>query len=189
MNPSIDTIVNAIGQCNARNVFVLPNNSNIILAAQQAMNLCSCNVFVLPTKTIPQGIAAAMAFNPDLSFDENRDNMQDAVNEIVSGAVTYAVRETHYNGNEIKEGDIIGLIDNDIAAVASDVENAVEQIVCKMIEKRGIEDPIVNLYFGDAVEEEDAIALSEKLQDQFEEAEFIVARGGQPLYYYYLSVE
>lgn len=189
MNPSIDTIVNAVGQCNARNVFVLPNNSNIILAAQQAQNLCSCNVIVLPTKTIPQGIAAAMAFNPDLSLDENKENMQDAVNEIVSGAVTYAIRETHYNGNEIKEGDIIGLVDNDIAAVSASVNETVEKIVRSMIEKRDIEDPIVNLYYGDAVEEEDAIALSEHLQELFEDAEFIVARGGQPLYYYYLSVE
>lgn len=189
MNPSIDTIVNAVGQCNARNVFVLPNNSNIILAAQQAQNLCSCNVIVLPTKTIPQGIAAAMAFNPDLSLDENRDNMQDAVDEIVSGAVTYAIRETHYNGNEIKEGDIIGILDNDIAAVAENVNDAVEQLIRKMIEKRDIEDPIVNLYFGDAVEEDDANELAERLQEEFEDAEFIVARGGQPLYYYYLSVE
>ncbi len=189
MNPSIDTIVNAVGQCNARNVFVLPNNSNIILAAQQAQNLCSCNVIVLPTKTIPQGIAAAMAFNPDLSLDENKENMQEAVSEIVSGAVTYAIRETHYNGNEIKEGDIIGLVDNDIAAVSASVNETVEKIVRSMIEKRDIEDPIVNLYYGDAVEEEDAIALSEHLQELFEDAEFIVARGGQPLYYYYLSVE
>ncbi len=189
MNPSIDTIVNAINQCNARNVFVLPNNSNIILAAQQAQNLCSCNVIVLPTKTIPQGIAAVMAFNPDLSLEENQTNMQDAVDEIVSGAVTYAIRETHYNGNDIKEGDIIGIVDNDIAAVASNVNDAVEQVIRKMIEKRDIDDPIVNLYFGDAVEEEDAVALSEHLQEEFEEAEFIVARGGQPLYYYYLSVE
>ena len=189
MNPSIDTIVNAIGQCNARNVFVLPNNSNIILAAQQAQNLCSCTVIVLPTKTIPQGIAAAMAFNPDLSLDENRENMQDAVDEIVSGAVTYAIRETHYNGNEIKEGDIIGIVNNDIAAVASNVNDAVEQIIRKMIEIRNIDDPIVNLYFGDAVEEDEANELAERLQDEFEEAEFIVARGGQPLYYYYLSVE
>ena len=189
MNPSIDTIVNAVGQCNARNVFVLPNNSNIILAAQQAQNLCACNVIVLPTKTIPQGIAAAMAFNPDLSLEENQENMQDAVNEIVSGAVTYAVRETHYNGNEIKEGDIIGIIDNDIAAVSSEVNETVEKVIRCMIEKRNIEDPIVNLYFGDAVEEDDAIALSERLQEEFEDAEFIVARGGQHLYYYYLSVE
>ena len=189
MNPSIDTIVNTVGQCNARNVFVLPNNSNIILAAQQAQNLCSCNVIVLPTKTIPQGIAASMAFNPDLSLEENHNNMQDAVNEIVSGAVTYAIRETHYNGTEIKEGDIIGIVDNDIAVVASNVNDAVENIVRSMIEKRGIEDPIVNLYFGDAVDEEEANALADRLQDQFEDAEFIVARGGQPLYYYYLSVE
>jgi DAK2 domain fusion protein YloV len=189
MNPSIDTIVNMVGQCNARNVFVLPNNSNIILAAQQAKDLCSCNVIVLPTKTIPQGIAAAMAFNPDLSLEENEANMQDAVGEIVSGAVTYAIRETQYNGNKIKEGDMIGLIDNDIVTVASSVAETVEKTVALMIEKRDIEDPIVNLYFGDAVDEEDANDLADKLQEQFEDAEFIVTRGGQPLYYYYLSVE
>ena len=189
MNPSIDTIVNAVGQCNARNVFVLPNNSNIILAAQQAKDLCSCNVIVLPTKTIPQGIAAAIAFNPDLSLEENETNMQDAVDEIVSGAVTYAIRETQYNGNKIKEGDVIGLLDNDIVTVAENVNEAVEKTVELMIAKRDIDDPIVNLYFGDAVDEDEANELAEALQERFEDAEFIVARGGQPLYYYYLSVE
>ena len=189
MNPSIDTIVHAIGQCNARNVFVLPNNSNIILAAQQAQNLCSCNVVVMPTKTIPQGIAASMAFNPYLTLEENKENMSDAVSEIVSGSVTYAIRETQFNGVKIGEGDIIGILDNDIAAVAVNVDKAVEQLVEKMIEKRNIDDPIVNLYYGDHVEEEEAEDLCSRLQDQYEEAEFILARGGQPLYYYYLSVE
>ena len=189
MNPSIDTIVNAIGRCNARNVFVLPNNSNIILAAQQAKNLCSNNVIVLPTKTIPQGIAAAMAFNPDLSLEENESNMNDAVSEIVSGSVTYAIRETHFNGNDIKEGDIIGILDNDIAAIAPSVGEAVHQLVRKMIEKRDIEDPIVNMYYGDSVEEDEAAELADALQEEFEDAEIIVAKGGQPLYYYYLSVE
>jgi dihydroxyacetone kinase-like predicted kinase len=168
---------------------VLPNNSNIILAAQQAQNLCSCNVIVLPTKTIPQGIAAAMAFNPDLSLDENRENMSDALSEIVSGSVTYAIRETQFNGVKINEGDIIGILDSDIAAVAPTVNEAVETLIEKMIEKCDIEDPIVNLYFGDSIEEEEAEALCERLQEQYEDAEFIIAKGGQPLYYYYLSVE
>ena len=189
MNPSIDTIVNAIKHCNARNVFVLPNNSNIILAAQQAQNLCECNVVVLPTKTIPQGIAAAIAFNPDLSVDENSENMADAIQEIVSGSVTYAVRETRFNGNDIKEGDIIGILDGAIAAVASSVEEAVQSLLGKMIEKRGLKDPIVNLYYGDQVEESDAAALVDTLQNVYPEAEFLPTAGGQPLYYYYLSVE
>ena len=189
MNPSIDTIVQAIGQCNARNVYVLPNNSNIILAAQQAKNLCACNVIVLPTKTIPQGIAAAMAFNPDLSLDENDDSMNDALNEIVSGSVTYAIRETQYNGVKINEGDIIGILNSSIAAVAKTVDEAVEELVQKMIEACDIDDPIVNLYYGDSVDEDDAQALADRLQDRYEDAEFIVARGGQPLYYYYCSVE
>lgn len=189
MNPSIDTIVHAIGQCNARNVYVLPNNSNIILAAQQAKNLCSCNVIVLPTKTIPQGIAAAMAFNPDLSLDENNDSMNDAINEIVSGAVTYAIRETQLNGIKINEGDVIGIMNNEISAVATNVNDAVVELVQKMIEARDIDDPIVNLYYGDNVDEDEAQALADRLQDLYEDAEFIVARGGQPLYYYYCSVE
>ena len=130
-----------------------------------------------------------MAFNPDLSLDENLENISDALSEIVSGSVTYAIRETQFNGVKINEGDIIGILDSDIAAVAQNVNDTVEALVSKMIEKRDIEDPIVNLYFGDQVEEDDAIALSERLQEKYEEAEFIVARGGQPLYYYYLSVE
>ena len=189
MNPSIDTIVHAIEQCNARNVYVLPNNSNIILAAQQAKNLCTCNVVVLPTKTIPQGIAAAMAFNPDLSLEENNDSMNDALNEIVSGSVTYAIRETQFNGIKIDEGDIIGILNSEIAAVSKSVDETVEQLVQKMIEACDIDDPIVNLYYGESVEEDDAQELVDRLQERYEEAEFILARGGQPLYYYYCSVE
>ena len=130
-----------------------------------------------------------MAFNPDLPLDENNANMNDAIQEIVSGSVTYAIRETQFNGVKINEGDIIGILDSDIAAVAHTVNEAVESLVSKMIEKRDIDDPIVNLYFGDNVDEEEATALAERLQEKYEEAEFIVARGGQPLYYYYLSVE
>lgn len=189
MNPSIDTIVNSIRRCNARNVFVLPNNSNIILAAQQAEKLCECNVIVLQTKTIPQGISAAMAFNGELSVEENEENMKDAVSEVVSGSVTFAVRETHYNGNTINEGDIIGMMDNDICTVEKDVPSAVKSLLSKMIEKRKIDDPIVNLYYGDAVSEEESETLLSELEELFPDAEFLPAPGGQPLYYYYLSVE
>ncbi|MBR0081487.1 MAG: DAK2 domain-containing protein [Clostridia bacterium] len=189
MNPSIDTIVNAVRACNARNVFVLPNNSNIILAAEQAKELCSCNVVVLHTKTIPQGITAAMAFNPDASLEENTESMEDAISLVVSGAVTYAIRDTSINGNQIHEGDIIGLMDNKIVSVHTGVADTVEDLLEQMVEKSGIDEPIVNLYYGDQVSAEQAEELCTNLSEARPEAEFILTPGEQPLYYYYLSVE
>ena len=189
MNPSIDTIVNAVKSCNARNVFVLPNNSNIILAAQQAMELCECNVIVLPTKTIPQGISAAMAFNPDASAEENEEAMTEAIHQVVSGAVTYAIRDTSFNGTHICEGDIIGLMDNEIVTVCKNVNEAVRDLIGQMTEKCGVEDHIVNLYYGENVESENAEALVEILSALNPNSEFILTPGEQPLYYYYLSVE
>ena len=189
MNPSIDTIVNAVKSCNARNVFVLPNNSNIILADQQAMELCTCNVVVLPTKTIPQGITAAMAFNPDASLEENTSAMEDSIGSVVSGAVTYAIRDTSFNGNQIHEGDIIGLMDNEIVSVKTNIDETVRDLIDRMVEKSGIDDPIVNLYYGDQVESERAEALVELLEALRPDSEFILTPGEQPLYYYYLSVE
>lgn len=189
MNPSIDTIVNATKACNARNVFILPNNSNIILAAQQATELCSCNVVVLPTKTIPQGISAAMAFNPDVSVDENAENMEDAISQIVSGAITYAIRDTSFNGRQIHEDDIIGLMDNEIVTVKQSVNEAVYDLIDHMIEKSGIDDPIINLYYGENVDGDAAEALVGELQTQMPDSEFILTPGEQPLYYYYISVE
>ena len=189
MNPSIDTIVNAVKSCNARNVFVLPNNSNIILAAQQAMELCTCNVVVLPTKTIPQGITAAMAFNPDASLEENTSAMEDSIGSVVSGAVTYAIRDTSFNGNQIHEGDIIGLMDNEIVSVKTNIDETVRDLIDRMVEKSGIDDPIVNLYYGDQVESERAEALVELLEALRPDSEFILTPGEQPLYYYCLSVE
>lgn len=189
MNPSIDTIVNAVKNCNAKNVFVLPNNSNIILAAQQAMELCECNVVVLPTKTIPQGITAAMAFNPDADLDENTQAMEEAISQVVSGAVTYAIRDTSFNGTQIHEGDIIGLMDNQIVSVKTNVNDAVCDLIDKMSEKCGLDDPIINLYYGENVDSEEAEVLTEKLQEIKPNAEFILTPGEQPLYYYYLSAE
>ena len=189
MNPSIDTIVNAVRSCNARNVFVLPNNSNIILAAEQAKELCSCNVVVMQTKTIPQGITAAMAFNPDATIEENTENMQSAIEQVVSGAITYAIRDTSFNGNQIHEGDIIGLMDNQIVSVKTSVQESVFDLISQMVEKSGIDEPIVNLYYGDQVSAEDAEALCAQLTEERPEGEYILTPGEQPLYYYYLSVE
>jgi len=188
MNPSIDSIVNAVHQVNARNVFILPNNSNIILAATQASALCSCRVVVLPTKTIPQGIAAAMAFNPDESLETNVSNMTEAFQEVISGSVTFAVRETQLNGKVIHQGDFIGMLDGDLNTVSPDADEAAFELVEHMIEKLGDEECSVTVYFGADVNEERADALIARLEEKYPESEFMSRNGGQPLYSYYFSV-
>ena len=188
MNPSIDSIVNAVHQVNARNVFVLPNNSNIILAATQASALCSCHVEVLPTRTIPQGIAAAMAFNPDEDLETNVSNMTEAFQQVISGAVTFAVRETQLNGKSIHQGDFIGMLDGDLNTVSPDADEAAFELVEHMIEKLGDEECSVTVYFGADVDEGRADALIARLEEKYPESEFMSRNGGQPLYSYYFSV-
>ena len=187
MNPSIDTIAKAIRKANARNVFVLPNNSNIIMAAQQAAQLSDRNVIVIPTKTMMQGMAAAMAYAPENTPDVNRKRMEKAAANVVSGAVTYAVRDTSCNGLTIAKGDIIGLKDNAITSVGKTVEDATLSLVEKMLEDR--EEAMVTLYFGEGVTEEQANELSERIMAKLPDTEIIAIPGGQPLYYYYISVE
>ena len=188
MNPSIDSIVNAVRQVNARNVFILPNNSNIILAATQASALCDCHVEVLPTKTIPQGIAAAMAFNPDESLETNVSNMTEAYQEVISGSVTFAVRETQLNGKTIHQGDFIGMLDGELNTVNADADEAAFELVEHMIEKLGDDECSVAVYFGADVTEERSDALIERLEAKYPESEFMSRNGGQPLYSYYFSV-
>ena len=188
MNPSIDSIVNAVHQANARNVFILPNNSNIILAATQASVLCSCHVEVLPTKTIPQGIAAAMAFNPDESLETNIANMTEAFQQVISGSITFAVRETQLNGKSIHQGDFIGMLDGDLNTVSPDADEAAFDLVEHMIEKLGDDECSVTVYYGADVEEGRADALIAKLEEKYPESEFMSRNGGQPLYSYYFSV-
>lgn len=187
MNPSIDTIAKAIRKANARNVFVLPNNSNIIMAAQQAAELSDRNVIVIPTKTMMQGMAAAMAYAPENTPEVNRKRMEKAAANVVSGAVTYAVRDTSCNGLTIAKGDIIGLKDNAITSVGKTVEDATLSLVEKMLEGR--EEAMVTLYFGEGVTEEQANELSERIMAKLPDTEIIAIPGGQPLYYYYISVE
>lgn len=187
MNPSIDTIAKAIRKANARNVFVLPNNSNIIMAAQQAAELSDRNVIVIPTKTMMQGMAAAMAYAPENTLDVNRKRMEKAAANVVSGAVTYAVRDTSCNGLTIAKGDIIGLKDNAITSVGKTVEDATLSLIEKMLEDR--EEAMVTLYFGEGVTEEQANELSERIMAKLPDTEIIAIPGGQPLYYYYISVE
>ena len=189
MNPSIETIASAINRINARNVFVLPNNSNIILAAQQATELTEKGVILIPTKTIPQGIAACMAYSKDASAEENEQAMKDAISDVVSGAVTYSVRDTTFDGNKVKKGDIIGLIDNHLAVFAKKTDDATAELVRRMIAQRGDEACTVTLYYGEGQTAENAQEIADKLQTEFPDAEFMVLSGGQPLYYYYIAVQ
>lgn len=189
MNPSIDTIASAVRKVNARNVFILPNNSNIIMAAQQAAALLTCNVIVLPTKTIPQGIAAAMAFDSSADVAANERMMTEAFQSVVSGAVTFAVRSTKFHGEDIAEGDVMGMMDNDLCSVGATVDAVTRDLLDKMMQKLGETDAAVTMFYGESVEEASANQLVEQLEEAYPDAEFIVQSGGQPLYYYYLSVE
>ena len=189
MNPSIDTILQAIHRVNARSVIILPNNSNIIMAAQQAANLSKQNVIVLPTKTIPQGVSAAMCFDPNETAEKNAKAMEKAISEVVSGSVTYAVRDSKMEGTEVHKGDIIGLMDNHMAVADTDVAKAAEALVKKMIAKKGDEEATVTLFYGEGADEEKAEALISTLEEAYPKADFIAQSGGQPLYYYFISAE
>ena len=189
MNPSIDDIKKSIFKVNARNVFVLPNNSNIILAAQQAAELSDCNVVVIPSKTIPQGIAAAMAFHPDLKPEDNTSRMLEAISKVISGSVTYAVRDTSFNGTKIRKDDLIGMMDGDIVAVDESIQGVSLKLLKKMLDKYDQSDCIVTIFYGESMQAATAQELVEALQPEYPEVEFIMEEGGQPIYYYYFSVE
>lgn len=188
MNPSIEAISAAIRRANAKTVFVFPNNSNIIMAAQQAADLSEREVIVIPSKTVMQGISGVMAFNPDLGAQENARRMNAAIKATISGSITYAVRDTQFEGKHISEGDIIGLIDNKISVVGDNVAAAARELVNAMIAMQP-EDPVITVLYGEGVEEAQAQELADDLSAEHEDAEFIVQYGGQPLYYYYFSLE
>lgn len=188
MNPSIDTIVNAVRRANADTVYVLPNNSNIILAATQAVSLCDCKVVVVPTRSVPQGFYAAMAFNAEAEAEENEQAMIAASESVTSGSVTYAVRETVFKGRQISQGDIIGIMNGDICAVAGSIEETAKQLLKAMIEKVDDEEATVNLYYGSDLPLEKAEELTDTLQELYPDAEISLHEGGQPLYFLYFSV-
>lgn len=188
MNPSIDTISKAIRRANARNVFILPNNSNIILAAQQAAKLSERKVFVIPTKTMMQGIAAAVTYGEEGSAKEIAKRMESAMNSVISGSLTYAVRDSHINGTKIENGDIIGLMNNEIIEVGASVEETGLALLRRMMAQKG-EDAVVTIFYGENVDEANAAQLVNALEQEYPDAEYIVHNGGQPLYYYYFAVE
>ena len=189
MNPSIESISKAIYQVNARNVFILPNNSNIILAAEQAAKIAKCNAVVIPSKSIPQGIIAAMNFNTAAPVEENREVMTEALGQIVSGSVTYAVRKTKFHGRDIAKGDIIGMLDGDLCVVGQSVQDSSMELVDKMVEKMGANDCTITLLYGADVSPDEADRFLNAVQEKYPDAECIMQNGGQSLYYYYMFTD
>ncbi len=187
MNPSTEDMLNAINQVNADTVFVLPNNKNIILAAQQAQSLTEDKeVIVVPTKTVPQGISAIIGFSPDRSAEENTRQMEEELSCVKTGQVTYAVRDTAIDGKEIHAGDIMGLDDHTIAAVGNEVTGTAMELLASMVDE---DSELITIYYGCDLEEGDAEAFCEKVQEAYPSCDVELQNGGQPIYYYVISVE
>lgn len=186
MNPSAADIAQAADKVPARNVFVYPNNKNIILAAQQANDLTNKNLIIIPTRSVPEGIAAAIAFDPDGSVEDNTEAMNDAIKNVKSGSVTYAVRDTHVDGFDLSVGEIIGLDDKAILAKGNGVSQTTEALIERMIDDNVM---TITLFYGEDIKEEDATELQERLAEKYPECEVTVAFGGQPIYYYLISLE
>ena len=165
---------------------MLPNNSNIILSAKQAQEISSSNIIVIPSKTIPQGLAAILAFNPESELDANISNMTEAMEYVSSGQVTYAVRDSEYNGISIKKDDIIGLVDGEIAVADKDVAKTTISLLEKMLDE---DSEIITLLYGEDVESEQAEEIASYIEDSYPDLDIEMHYGGQPLYYYIISVE
>ena len=187
MNPSTEDMLNAIDQVNAEHIFILPNNKNIILAANQAKALCEDkDIIVIPTKTVPQGITAMINFMPDSTAEENEARMTEELANVKTGQVTYAVRDTHIDDKEIKEGNIMGIGDHAILAVGEDVEQTTLDMFKELIDE---DSELISIYYGEDVKKEDADKLGEDLSDLYPDCDIEVHFGGQPIYYYVVSVE
>jgi DAK2 domain fusion protein YloV len=187
MNPSTDDILMAISKVNAEHIFLLPNNKNIILAANQAAELVNDkDVIVLPTKTVPQGISAVINYVHEQSVEENTKNMSDAFLEVKTGQVTYAVRDTVLDGHEINAGDFMGLCDDQINAVGTNVTDVAFEMVTNMVEE---DHELISIYRGSEISEKEALGLKARLMEEYEDFDVELQYGGQPIYYYIVSVE
>ncbi len=187
MNPSTADILDAVDQVNAQTIFVLPNNKNIILAANQAAELMTDkNLLVIPTKTIPQGITAVINYVPELPVDENEATMLDEIRHVKTGEVTYAVRDTMIDDKEIRQGDYMGIGDEGILSVGEDLKFVTEEMVSQMVDE---ETELISIYYGSDVNDEDAQSLYKDLEDAYPSCDVELQYGGQPIYYYVISVE
>ncbi|MGN0614226.1 MAG: DAK2 domain-containing protein [Porcipelethomonas sp.] len=187
MNPSTDDILRAICSAPARTVFVLPNNKNIIMAAEQAVNLADRNVCVLPTRTIPQGLSALMAFDPEISFEDNRMEMTKALERVTTGNITFAARDSEYEGHNIKKGDILAFNNGKLQYNEKDINRAAYKLSKKMIKS---DSSFVTVIYGADVTAEQAQGLCDTLESKLgDKVEIMLMNGGQPVYYYIISVE
>ena len=186
MNPSVDDLLNAVNQVPAQCVFILPNNGNVIFAANQAAELSKKDVRVIPTKNVAMGIAAAIAFQNELEPDENVARMDEASQHVKTGMVTYAIRDSEYNGIEIKKGDIIGLHNGKIEFSGSSIQEVVTEMMKNIVTD---EDELITVYYGADVKEEDAKDLADAIEQEYDFCDVECHNGGQPLYYYLISVE
>lgn len=187
MNPSTEDMLNAIEQVNAETVFILPNNKNIILAATQAQSLVEDkNVVIIPTTTVPQGISAIIGFDPEADAQENEENMKDTIECVKTGEVTYAVRDTSINGITIKVDDIMGIDDDGIKKVGQDVEKVTLELLEEMVDE---DSELISIYYGEDTTKEQAEALLEKVEEAYGDCDVQLEYGGQPIYYFLLSVE
>ena len=187
MNPSTEDVLNAIEKVNAKHVFIFPNNKNIILAANQARDLTEDKeVIVIPTKTVPQGIAALINYLPDSSVEENTENMTEGANNVKTGQVTYAVRDTEIDDKVIQKDDYMGIGDKGILSVGSDRDSVTKEMIAEMVDE---DTCVITVYVGSDVEEADYEQLKSDLETLYEDVEVEIQMGGQPIYYYIVSVE
>ncbi|MEH7625424.1 DAK2 domain-containing protein [Bacillus subtilis] len=186
MNPSTEDIVDAVKSVNADTVFILPNNSNIIMAANQAASVVDEQVFVIPAKTVPQGMSALLAFNPDQEAEANEANMLSAIQQVKSGQVTFSVRDTHIDGKDIKKGDFMGILNGTIIGTSENQLSAAKMLLSEMI---GEDDEIVTILYGEDASQEEAEQLEAFLSEKYEEIEVEIHNGKQPLYSYIVSAE
>lgn len=186
MNPSTNDFISVIEKIDQNDIFIFPNNSNIIMAANQAKDMSDKNVRVIPTKNIPQCIQALIAMNTFSSFDQNEELMNGAIEKVKSAQVTFAVRDTKSDGLDIKKGDFIGLTSKEIISAEKDLQSATLNLIKKLVDD---ESEIVSLFYGEDVSEEDANEMADKISEEFENIEVEVYYGGQPVYYYLISIE
>ena len=186
MNPSTEDFMNAINKINAKNIFIFPNNSNIIMAANQAKEISEKNIVVIPTKNTPQGFTALVNFNAEANVEENEQALMESLGLVKSGQVTYAVRDTVMNDIDVKEGNIIGIAEGKLLSAGEGVDEITTNLVEKLVDE---DTAIVTLFYGEDVSEESANELRDLLEEKFEDIDVELYYGGQPLYYYLISVE
>ena len=186
MNPSANDIATAADKVNAKNIFVFPNNKNIIMSAEQANDITDKNIIVVPTRSIPEGISAVLAFDANSSIDENKENMNEVISTVRSGSVTYAVRTTNVDGIDVKVGDIMGLDEHSVLTTGNNVTDTTIELVEKLVTS---DSSNITLFYGEGVTEEDTANLQAKLEEKFTNVDISIVFGGQPVYYYIISVE